>query len=67
MEPEELGAGGAHGFIRIIFPAPEEKPFSSKEILVFLFPPKCLDLPLALNPKGIIAKESQRYNVYWYG
>ena len=38
MEPEGLGAGGAHGFIRIIFPAPEENPFSSKEILFFFVP-----------------------------
>ena len=38
MEQEGLGAGGAHGLIRIIFPAPEEKPFSSKEILFFLVP-----------------------------
>ena len=64
MEPEELGAGGAHG---LIFSAPEAKPFPSKDLLFFWFPPKFLDLPLPLKAKGIIAKESQRYNVYWYG
>ena len=35
MEAERLGAGGAHGLIRIIFPGPEAKPFPSKDLLLF--------------------------------
>ena len=35
MEPEKLGDGGAHGFIRIFFPAPEAKPFPSKDLFFF--------------------------------
>ena len=52
MEPEGLGAGGAHGLIRIILPAQEEKPFSSKEILFFLAPSQILGPSTASESEG---------------
>ena len=52
MEPEGLGAGGAHGLIRIIFPAPEEKPFPSKDILFFLVPSQIFGPSTASESEG---------------